>query len=234
MAKPKSLHALRDSELGRTLVDDLIPVADDLRQLYTEFGGRPYRVFLVWVRWSADEDGDGMVRGREALLEDGRRGVGNRRAAHDADLPAHAAAVGNEPWRARARAHPAAGRRRAGVGRPHGWQRDDAQPAHERAHAADRGTAAGVRAAAANGWSVADGGTADGWTAAHVPATDADAHSGHGHGPEWLRHGDLPAVRDYPSSAGGGWGWFPYAVHPPAGHRDRDGNRGWEIGRAHV
>lgn len=54
----------------------LVAVADDLRQLYTDFGLRPYRVYLVWVGWTADEDGDGLVQGEELRLDPAQEGVG--------------------------------------------------------------------------------------------------------------------------------------------------------------
>lgn len=52
-------------------------VADDIRQLATEFGGRPYRVFLVWTGWTADEDADGRVNFAESQLE--RADTGERK-----------------------------------------------------------------------------------------------------------------------------------------------------------
>ncbi len=44
---------------GRSLVEDLGGTVDDLRQLYTEFGLRPYRVFSVVEVWSGGESGRG-------------------------------------------------------------------------------------------------------------------------------------------------------------------------------
>lgn len=41
------------------LGEGLVGVADSLRQLYTTFGLRPRRVFLVWIGWTIDVDGDG-------------------------------------------------------------------------------------------------------------------------------------------------------------------------------
>jgi len=86
VAKPSWFRPLGDTEIRRSLVEDLVPVADDLRQLYTDFGGRPYRVFLVWVGWSADADGDGVIRGRELRLEDGERGVGRPSLLREEEL----------------------------------------------------------------------------------------------------------------------------------------------------
>jgi len=42
----------------------------------TEFGLRPYRVFLVWARWTTDVDADGVTSGAEALLDAATIGVG--------------------------------------------------------------------------------------------------------------------------------------------------------------
>lgn len=67
---------LRDDQVSKTLVDELIGTADDLRALHTEFGGRPYRVFLVWVGWTRDVDGDGAPRNDELLLDPDSVGVG--------------------------------------------------------------------------------------------------------------------------------------------------------------
>lgn len=45
----------------RSLVEGLGEVADDLRQLYTDFGLRPYRLFSVVVSWSGGEIGRGTA-----------------------------------------------------------------------------------------------------------------------------------------------------------------------------
>lgn len=53
-----------------TLVEQLGSVADDLRQLNTDFGLRPYRVFSVRVRWTGGEVGRGecvVISEREFL-----------------------------------------------------------------------------------------------------------------------------------------------------------------------
>lgn len=42
-----------------SLVESLGEVADDLRQLYTDVGLRPYRVFSVVIRWTGGEVGRG-------------------------------------------------------------------------------------------------------------------------------------------------------------------------------
>lgn len=49
-------------EGGISLVEDLADVADDIRQLATDFGARPYRVFSIVVSWSGGEVGKGDQR----------------------------------------------------------------------------------------------------------------------------------------------------------------------------
>lgn len=70
------IRALADHEVRGTLANELVPIADCLRQLMTDFGLRPYRVLLVWVAWSADENRDGWVRGSELSVDDRARGAG--------------------------------------------------------------------------------------------------------------------------------------------------------------
>lgn len=53
-----------------SLTEDLASVADDLRQLYTDFGQRPYRVVSVIYAWSGGQEGIGdlsIVSEREFL-----------------------------------------------------------------------------------------------------------------------------------------------------------------------
>lgn len=50
-----------------TLTDSLISVVDDARQLYSDFGVRNYRVFLVWVGWTASERAYGLPVVREGM-----------------------------------------------------------------------------------------------------------------------------------------------------------------------
>lgn len=58
------------------MTECLVETADCIRQLYTDFGLRPYRVKLVWIGWTADEDDDGMIQGDEVCLDDDMVGVG--------------------------------------------------------------------------------------------------------------------------------------------------------------
>ena len=68
---------LPDYQVADTLVDScLVPSIDAARQLLTEFGLRPYRVFLVWVGWTTDENADGLVSGEELDLDPGVEGTG--------------------------------------------------------------------------------------------------------------------------------------------------------------
>jgi hypothetical protein len=46
-------------QFNRTLAQKLVPVADRLRDLYTKFGMRPYKVRVVRIRWSAGRRGEG-------------------------------------------------------------------------------------------------------------------------------------------------------------------------------
>ena len=47
-------------QVGKSLARKLIPVADKLRDLFTKFGMRPYRVRIVRVRWSGERRGVGV------------------------------------------------------------------------------------------------------------------------------------------------------------------------------
>lgn len=55
---------------SRTLVEDLGGTVDEMRQLYADFGLRPYRVFSVVVRWTggATGRGDAVVESEVELL----------------------------------------------------------------------------------------------------------------------------------------------------------------------
>jgi hypothetical protein len=50
------------SDPQASLVDSLGSVVDDLRQIATELGARPYRVFSVRIGWSGGERGRGSSR----------------------------------------------------------------------------------------------------------------------------------------------------------------------------
>ena len=56
MPRPRPLSP---EQAKRTLVHRFAPRADRLRQIAVRFGVRPYRVHLVWTRWSGRERGDG-------------------------------------------------------------------------------------------------------------------------------------------------------------------------------
>lgn len=73
---PPGLNPLMDFEVGLTLGEDLVQTADDIRQLYTDFGLRPYKIFQVWIGWTLDENDDGVVSGVELLLGEVEVGAG--------------------------------------------------------------------------------------------------------------------------------------------------------------
>lgn len=50
----------------RSLVECFGEIADDLRQLATDFGARPYRVFLVTVEWDGEKPG----RGKQSVISE--------------------------------------------------------------------------------------------------------------------------------------------------------------------
>lgn len=55
---------------SQSLAHQLGPVVDSLRQLYTDFGLRPYRVFSIVVRWTggASGRGDAVLESEQELL----------------------------------------------------------------------------------------------------------------------------------------------------------------------
>lgn len=67
---PAGVRPPTEEEFGRSLAVDLRPLVDELRAMHSEFGLRPYRVFLVWGRWSGGARGEGQlqVRDREEIL----------------------------------------------------------------------------------------------------------------------------------------------------------------------
>jgi hypothetical protein len=64
---PRAPTPNEDGRLGplgipeHSLVEQLGPVADDLRQIATDLGARPYRVWSVVVRWTGGKKGHGQV-----------------------------------------------------------------------------------------------------------------------------------------------------------------------------
>jgi hypothetical protein len=67
---PNLPHALTPTQAKSTLANRFGPIADRLRQLATNFGIRPYRVFLTWTKWTGVERGQGtevMLRRAEIL-----------------------------------------------------------------------------------------------------------------------------------------------------------------------
>ena len=53
------LNAPQPYEVPQTLAGKLVSVVDRLRQIPAKFGIRPYRVFLVHIRWSGQRIGEG-------------------------------------------------------------------------------------------------------------------------------------------------------------------------------
>ncbi len=55
------VRPLPDLRVGKTLAQRLIPTVDKIRQLNTSFGLRPYRVWLVHLRWTGPARGMGVA-----------------------------------------------------------------------------------------------------------------------------------------------------------------------------
>lgn len=54
-----SVRPLRTDEVRESLMSTLSPTIDDIRQIATDLGLRPYRVFIVHVLWTGAKVGDG-------------------------------------------------------------------------------------------------------------------------------------------------------------------------------
>lgn len=63
------VHPVAPQDVGTTLAQDLVPVVDSIRQIASDMGLRPYRVFLVHVAWS------GATRGIGQAVEVSRREI---------------------------------------------------------------------------------------------------------------------------------------------------------------
>jgi hypothetical protein len=55
-----SVHPAAEQDLGRLFAQDMVEVADEIRQLNADFGLRPYRVFLVHQLWTGPARGMGQ------------------------------------------------------------------------------------------------------------------------------------------------------------------------------
>jgi hypothetical protein len=55
-------HPLQPFQAKRSLANRLVRVADNVRQIATNLGIRPYRVFLVWTTFDGEERGEGTER----------------------------------------------------------------------------------------------------------------------------------------------------------------------------
>lgn len=51
---------LEGRDLATTVISALTPCVDSIRDIYTQFGARPYTVSLVWTRWSSGTRGRGV------------------------------------------------------------------------------------------------------------------------------------------------------------------------------
>lgn len=56
------LRQLSALQAKRTLANRFVPTVDRLRQMLTNFGLRPYNVFLTWTKWGGQERGEGNER----------------------------------------------------------------------------------------------------------------------------------------------------------------------------
>lgn len=64
------VRPLSPDQPRRSLATRLAPVSDRIRQIATNLGVRPYRVFLVWTRFDGEERGDGneTILARKEIL----------------------------------------------------------------------------------------------------------------------------------------------------------------------
>ena len=58
--QPSRFTDITGEGVQNTLGRQLIPVADDLRDLFTQFGLRPYKVHIIKTRWAGRKRGDGV------------------------------------------------------------------------------------------------------------------------------------------------------------------------------
>ena len=56
----KKFTSMSGSDLQQSLIGKLRPVADNIRDLATRVGLRPYQVFIIQTRWAGDYRGDGV------------------------------------------------------------------------------------------------------------------------------------------------------------------------------
>ena len=54
-----AVRPLRPEEVRASLMGEMSPIVDDLRQIAVDLGLRPYRVFIVHVLWTGVKVGDG-------------------------------------------------------------------------------------------------------------------------------------------------------------------------------
>lgn len=56
---PEIVRDVHPTPIADTLTGGLVPIIDDVRQIYTDLGVHVYRVFLVHVQWSGARVGEG-------------------------------------------------------------------------------------------------------------------------------------------------------------------------------
>jgi hypothetical protein len=57
----RDVQPVQSHLVGKTLAQQLSPIVDSIRQIATDFGLRPYRVFLVHVEWTGPTRGIGVA-----------------------------------------------------------------------------------------------------------------------------------------------------------------------------
>lgn len=56
------VHPIAPQDVSTTLAQDLVPVVDSIRQIASDMGLRPYRVFLVHIAWAGPTRGIGQAQ----------------------------------------------------------------------------------------------------------------------------------------------------------------------------
>lgn len=64
----RSFTTLEGDSISKTLVQRLTPTVDAARDIATRLGARPYRVTLVWVKWSGAKRSEGVPTVEEMPL----------------------------------------------------------------------------------------------------------------------------------------------------------------------
>lgn len=56
----RDFTVLKGPQIDHTVIASLTPCVDQIRDIYTQFGARPYTVSLIWTRWSGGQRGIGV------------------------------------------------------------------------------------------------------------------------------------------------------------------------------